>query len=342
MLISTCILGSVSVATPYLHFLSSHISTARNLKFYPLALKRAIINEPSLARVVAHFRIRLCTGNEKIFAECDTWELLNLAPDEALSLTSRISESFGLSIPALQSVLNTYLIQTTGKDDLEKYFGIERSPLYLCPKTIHYSWPKGAGESRISASRGERAHTPPKAITGIGSKNIIRVPIDEQARMDCQALDTILAECLKHRQAVYAIVALIGTTEHGSVDPLSEILAIRRKYQLLGLSFLMHADAAWGGYFTSMLIPHPGRSHPSYPFVNAHTVNELRHLRYADSVTVDPHKSGYTPFSAGALCYRDGRLRFMVTWNSPVIGVEEESLKMGVYGIEGRSVRFSL
>ena len=145
----------MSIAIPYLTFsrLSSHVSTARNLKFYPLALKRTITNEPSLARVVAHFRIRLCTGNEKIFAECDTWELLNLAPDEAVSLTTRISESFGLSIPALQSVLNTYLIQTTGKDDLEKYFGIERPSLYLCPKTIHYSWPKGAGESRISASK---------------------------------------------------------------------------------------------------------------------------------------------------------------------------------------------
>ena len=189
------------------------------------------------------------------------------------------------------------------------------------------------------------AHPSPKAITGIGSKNIIRVPVDEQARMDCQALDIILAECLKHRQAVYAVVALIGTTEHGSVDPLSEILAIRRKYQQLGLSFLIHADAAWGGYFTSMLIPHPGsKSHLDYPtlFVNAHTVNELRHLRYADSVTLDPHKSGYTPFSAGALCYQDGRLRSMVTWNSPVIGIEEESLKMGVYGIEGRSVQLSL
>lgn len=166
--------------------------------------------------------------------------------------------------------------------------------------------------------------------------------------MDCQALDTLLAECLKHRQAVYAIVVIIGSTELGSVDPLSEILAIRRKYQRLGLSFLIHADAAWGGYFTSMLVPNPDFTgvesniddDPTL-FVNAHTINELRHLRYADSVTLDPHKSGYTPFPAGALCYQDSRLRFMVTWNSPVIGFEDESMKMGVYGIEGRSVRLS-
>ncbi|KAH9047668.1 pyridoxal phosphate-dependent transferase [Lactarius hengduanensis] len=215
-------------------------------------------------------------------------------------------------------VLNDYLIQTTGKDDLEKYFGIEQPPQYLCPKTTHYSWPKGAG-----------------------STNMICVPVDEQARIDCQALDTLLADCVKHRQAVYAIVVIMGTTEHGSVDPLSQILVLRRKYQQQGLSFLIHADAAWGGYFRSMLVPNPGltgsESHLDDPtlFVNAHTVNELRHLSHADSVTLDPHKSGYTPYPAGALCYQDGRLRYMVTWNSPVIGFEDESLKMGVYGVEG-------
>ncbi|KAH9024923.1 hypothetical protein EDB85DRAFT_2179872 [Lactarius pseudohatsudake] len=307
---------------------------ARNLKFYPLALKRAVDNESSLAHVAAHFRVRLCTGKEKVFAECDAWELLNLAPDEVVSLTTRISETFGLSTPALQVVLNDYLIQTTGKDDLEKYFGIEQPPQYLCPKTTHYSWPKGA-------AAGDESSPGFKAITGIGSTNMICVPVDEQARIDCQALDTLLADCVKHRQAVYAIVVIMGTTEHGSVDPLSQILVLRRKYQEQGLSFLIHADAAWGGYFRSMLVPNPSltgsESHLDDPtlFVNAHTVNELRHLSHADSVTLDPHKSGYTPYPAGALCYQDGRLRYMVTWNSPVIGFEDESLKMGVYGVEG-------
>ncbi len=182
-----------------------------------------------------------------------------------------------------------------------------------------------------------------EAVTGIGSGNIIGVPVDEQARMDCQALDVLLAESLQHHQAIYAVVAIMGTTEHGSVDPLSKVLALRRKYQRLGLSFLIHADAAWGGYFTSMLVPDSSssgfKSHLDDPtlFLNSHTENELRHLRFADSVTIDPHKSGYTPFPAGALCYRDGRLRYMVTWKSPVTGsVEVDTMEMGVYGLEGR------
>jgi hypothetical protein len=119
---------------------------ARNLKFYPLALKRATDNELCLAHVAAHFRLKLCTGKEKLLGDCEAWDLLNLTPNKVVSLLTRIAETFGLSSLALQAILNKYLIQATGKDDLEKYFGIQHPPQYLCPNTTHYSWPKGAGE----------------------------------------------------------------------------------------------------------------------------------------------------------------------------------------------------
>ena len=125
------------------------LCAARNLKFYPLALKRATENEPCLAHVATHFKLRLCTGEERFLADCEAWDLLNLTPDEVVSLLDRIAETFGLSSPALQDILNKYLIQTTGKEDLERYFRIPCSPQYLCPSTAHYSWPKGAGEYYI-------------------------------------------------------------------------------------------------------------------------------------------------------------------------------------------------
>ena len=127
-------------------FCSVLTGTARNLKFYPLALKRATDNEPCLAHVAAHFKLGLCTGEEKLLADCEAWDLLNLTPDEVVSLLTRISETFGFSLSALQAMLNNYLIQTTGKDELERYFEIQPPPQYLCPNTAHYSWSKGAGE----------------------------------------------------------------------------------------------------------------------------------------------------------------------------------------------------
>jgi hypothetical protein len=123
------------------------------MKFHPLALKRATENEPCLAHVATHFKVRLCTGEESVLDHCDAWDLLNLTPDEVVSLLTRIAETFGLSSPALQAILNKYLIQTTGKEDLEKYFRVESSPQYLCPNTAHYSWPKGAGEYCIYIMR---------------------------------------------------------------------------------------------------------------------------------------------------------------------------------------------
>jgi tyrosine decarboxylase/aspartate 1-decarboxylase len=46
------------------------------------------------------------------------------------------------------------------------------------------------------------------------------------------------------RGDVGTVVATMGTTALGSVDPLPEILALRDRY-----GFRVHLDAAYGGYF---------------------------------------------------------------------------------------------
>ena len=139
---------------------------------------------------------------------------------------------------------------------------------------------------------------------------MIGIPVDFEARVDLVELEAKLEHCLKTRTPVYAIVAIIGSTEEGSVDSLSLFLGIRKKFQARGLSFAIHADAAWGGYFTSMLPKdyHPGDILnpptdvdvgdgyvPDLP-LRAQTQEDLYALRYADSITVDPHKSGYVPY----------------------------------------------
>lgn len=70
-----------------------------------------------------------------------------------------------------------------------------------------------------------------------------------------------------------------------------------------------------------------------------YTKIQLENLKFADSITIDPHKSGYIPYPAGALCYRDERSRFLVTWTSPYIDFQSEGVQtMGTYGVEGRYV----
>ena len=54
------------------------------------------------------------------------------------------------------------------------------------------------------------------------------------------------------------MVGVIGSTEESAVDPLKGILELRHALQKSGLSFTVHADAAWGGYFASVLRPDEG------------------------------------------------------------------------------------
>ena len=88
-----------------------------------------------------------------------------------------------------------------------------------------------------------------------GVDHRLRDPGQHRRVNDAQARDALDAQ-----RAVYAVVAIIGSTEEGSVDPLDDILALRDEFAARGLSFLVHADAAWAGYFCSMLPRdyHPG------------------------------------------------------------------------------------
>ena len=69
------------------------------------------------------------------------------------------------------------------------------------------------------------------------------IAADRRGRMDLEALEAEL-----RKGDVGTVVATMGTTSMGAVDPLPEILALRERY-----GFRVHADGAYGGYFR--LIP---------------------------------------------------------------------------------------
>lgn len=85
----------------------------------------------------------------------------------------------------------------------------------------------------------EQAHYTHKRISAVLQLECVSVACDARGRMDMNALAKNVA-----RGDVGTVVATMGTTATGSVDPLPEILALREKY-----GFRVHADAAYGGYF---------------------------------------------------------------------------------------------
>ncbi|KAK6840601.1 pyridoxal-dependent decarboxylase conserved domain protein [Apiospora arundinis] len=306
------------------------IWVARNMKFYPLALRKAFDPDQKLHFLADNFHVETCKGERKLFARLSNWELLNLKPSDILDLPDRLYQEYGISNKFISEVMNEFNIQSTGKDELERELGLTKPCQYMLSNTRHYSWPKGA------------------AICGLGSDNVVGIPVDLGARLDLGELEKRLRRNLEEKQPVLAVVAIIGSTEEGAVDRLSGILALRKQFQSEGLSFLVHADAAWGGYFCSMLPKNyqpgdctnlPTEMGTTDGFVpdaslRVETQEDLYAMRFADSITVDPHKAGYIPYPAGGLCYRDGRMRFLVTWTCPYVA-HGSTTSIGVYGVEG-------
>lgn len=122
-------------------------------------------------------------------------------------------------------------------------------------------------------------------ILGFAGDRIRTVPVDADFRMDCDALEAVIARDRGADLDPFLIVETAGTTNTGAVDPLGELAAIARRDDLW-----LHADAAYGGF---AVLCERGRT-------------ALAGLEEADSITLDPHKWLYQPYEAGCLLVREG------------------------------------
>ncbi|HLU36866.1 MAG TPA: aminotransferase class V-fold PLP-dependent enzyme, partial [Thermomicrobiales bacterium] len=126
------------------------------------------------------------------------------------------------------------------------------------------------GKKVVASAQAHYTHERISAVLGMEFESI---PVDRNGRMDIDALRTRL-----ETGDIGTVVATMGTTAIGSVDPLPEILALRDEY-----GFRLHADAAYGGYFAlaGNLGPEAARA--------------FERLGEVDSIVIDPHKHGLQP-----------------------------------------------
>jgi glutamate/tyrosine decarboxylase-like PLP-dependent enzyme len=300
---------------------------ARNLKYYPLSVVAALRNEKTL-EPARNILVPLNNGSRSRLIELDTWTLLNLNIDVILNLTLRMEKEYGIASQDITEALDPYLLQSLGFDCFNKeYVKDFLQPVVLGCSTKHYSWPKNA------------------AVLGIGKNNFTNINIDSDARMDVKHLRTELDKCLEKRQPIIMVVVVLGSTEESAVDPLSEVLSIREEYRKAGLEFVVHVDAAWGGYFASLLrkpknstrkTENTGLQDTPVLQLNDYVSEKYEAIPSADSVTIDPHKAGYIPYPAGGLCYRNSCMRNLVAFLAPEV-YHSDSLdaSMGLFGIEG-------
>src|SRR4029077_1699730 len=157
---------------------------------------------------------------------------------------------------------------------------------------------------------------------GLGEENVIRVPGDDQFRMDVKSLGRSVAQDRQNGFQPMAVVATVGTTATASVDAIPEIAKICREEKMW-----LHIDAAYGGGFAMV---------PEYQWIT-------KGWELADSIVINPHKTVFVPLDFSVLYVRElERLRRVFTLVPEVLRgdtVEGEKNYMG-YGIQlGRRFR---
>ena len=107
-----------------------------------------------------------------------------------------------------------------------------------------------------------------------------------------------------------------------------------------GLNFCVHGDAAWGGYFCSMMRDEQrdakmlATAFVPELYLSTYVHDQLSMLKHCDTITIDPHKSGFCPYPAGAICYRDKTMNSFLQITTGAVYYHGD-MTLGDIGIEG-------
>lgn len=162
----------------------------------------------------------------------------------------------------------------------------------------------------------EQAHyTHGRMCEVLGAKNV-KLRSDSRGQLDLDDLRTYLKT-----GRIGTVVVTTGTTALGAVDPLHEVLALRRAYD-----FRIHVDGAYGGFFILLTdVPEALRAEDAAAF---------RAIAKADSVVVDPHKHGLQPYGCGAVLFRDPTVGRFYKHDSPYTYFTSHELHLGEISLE--------
>jgi glutamate/tyrosine decarboxylase-like PLP-dependent enzyme len=200
--------------------------------------------------------------------------------------------------------------------EIARMFSWERPLAHLCGggtmANLEALWVAGQlrpGESVVASTQAHYTHRRIGAVLGLAFET---VPCDRRGRMDADALRARL-----ERGGVGTVVATLGTTATGSVDPLPDVLELKERY-----GFRVHADAAYGGYF--------GLAGNLGPDARA----AFARLGEADSIVIDPHKHGLQPYGCGCVLFRDPSVGRFYKHDSPYTYFSSAELHLGEISLE--------
>jgi len=147
----------------------------------------------------------------------------------------------------------------------------------------------------------------------LGTTNV-SIPTEADGRMSLQGLEDELK-----KGEIGTIVATMGTTGLGAVDPLADIIVLAQKY-----GARVHVDTAYGGFFKLIAENH----------LAPETARHFAALKEADSIVVDPHKHGLQPYGSGAVFFKDISIGKFYKHDSPYTYFISDDLHFGEIQLE--------
>ncbi|MFO8100281.1 MAG: pyridoxal-dependent decarboxylase [Salinibacter sp.] len=298
---------------------------ARNIRLYPLAV-RLVAEETDAFSTFADLEVTTARGERAPLRTLSTWRLSNLPIDEITDLHLRIKAHLGTGDPARAQAFQEAL-PSVRKAGLASFLlryneavpnDPARLPKVFISQATHYCWQKNMD------------------LVGLGADALETLPVDHRIRLDTDALRERLHTCIENEQPVLGVISIVGTTEEGAIDPLHEIESVRADAANAGLTLWHHCDAAFGGFFASMLpktddgaFVSPDALDPDLAgpdgLLPSDDAEAIAALPATDSLTIDPHKFGYVPYPAGAVLFRDYHVRDAIAYKAPYLADDDEA-----------------
>jgi len=167
----------------------------------------------------------------------------------------------------------------------------------------------GLGDARLRVYCSKETHTwiqKAADIAGMGTDAIRWIAANDRMQIDVSSLRHQIEVDLASGDRPFLVVGSAGTVSTGAVDPLGELAAICREFDLW-----FHVDGAYGAMAAIL---------PDAP-------QEFAGLSEADSIAMDPHKWLYAPLEAGCALVRNReKLRDAFSYHPPYYHFETEAI----------------
>ena len=147
---------------------------------------------------------------------------------------------------------------------------------------------------------------------GLGAKCLLTIPTDARNAIRVDILRDQARAALQSGRPVGAIIATLGTTDAFGLDDLAAIVSLRDELVdefKLDYRPHVHADAvigwAWQVFSDYDFEGNPLGFRPRTMRALAGAMQRLRQLHLADSIGIDFHKTGFTPYISSLVLFKE-------------------------------------